>query len=303
MSTIRRSVSSLASLATFEAAARLGSFTLAAAELGVTQAAVSRQVRRLEDDLRTPLFLRSHRRVELTAQGRILASVMTEVFGRAAETVEAIRQPVGDGTVALGTTLAFSHFWLVPRLTAFRAAHPGIRLRLISEDTGFDLRHDRLDVAIRYGVPPFADAVSLASMSDEVFPVCNPALADSIGPNAGLAAILAAPRIGLEWLDQSWLAWPRWATMVGHRGPAGQGELRFNQYTDAVYAAIAGQGVVLGWRRLIADLLADRRLVRLGDDVAVPAERYHVLRPSGRQPTPPAKKLIDWLVCQFGADA
>ncbi|EYD77276.1 transcriptional regulator, LysR family [Rubellimicrobium mesophilum DSM 19309] len=303
MPTIRRSVSSLASLAAFEAAARHGSFTLAAAELSVTQAAISRQVKRLEEELNTPLFVRSHRKVELTADGQLLARVMTEAFGRVAETVEAIRQPAPDDTVIVGTTLAFSHFWLVPRLPAFRAAHPGVKLRLISEDAGFDLRQGRVDLVVRYGQPPFADAQSLASMEDEVFPVCSPVLLATIDPPPALGTLAGFPLIRLEWQDPAWLTWPRWAGMAGIGHMSTRSELRFNHYTDAIYAAINGNGVVLGWRRLIAELLDGGRLVRLGGAVAIPVERYHVLRPVRRRLTPPAELFTDWLVGQFGADA
>lgn len=300
---IRRSVSSLSALATFEAAARLGSFTLAAAELGVTQAAVSRQVKGLEEDLNTPLFVRAHRRVDLTVEGQLLAKVMTEAFGRVVETVEAIRRPLVEDTVIVGTTLAFSHFWLVPRLPAFRAAHPGVRLRLISEDADFDLRQGRVDLVVRYGSPPFADGASRASMVDEVFPVCSPALLARINPPAALGTLAAFPLIGLEWQDPDWLSWPRWAAMAGLGHMPIRSELRFNHYTDAIYAAMNGDGVVLGWRRMIADLLESGRLVRLGEAVASPTERYHVLCSGHRKLTHPAERFRDWLVQQFEADA
>lgn len=302
MPTIRRSVSSLASLAAFEAAARHGSFTRAAGELGVTQAAVSRRVKHLEDELGTPLFARSHRKVELTAPGRVLAEVTADAFGRVAETVEAIRRPAGDAVV-LGTTLAFSHFWLVPRLAAFRQRHPGIRLRLVAEDAEFDLREGRVDVAVRYGAPPFPDASSLASLADEVFPVASKALLQPVAGLPDAEALRALPLINLEWLDPAWLSWSRWAALAGLPDPGSRGELRFNHYTDAVYAAVAGQGAVLGWRRLVGGFLADGRLVRLGSAVATPAERYHVLHPAGRAPGPAATLFTDWLVGEIAADA
>lgn len=296
---IRRSVSSLSALATFEAAARHGSFTRAAAELGVTQAAVSRQIRRLEEELSTPLFVRSHRRVELTAPGQLLSTVMTEAFGRMAQTLDAIRHPAADDTVTVGATLAFSHFWLVPRLPAFRAAHPKVRLRLISEDSGFDLREGRLDVAVRYGGPPFSDAASLASMPDEVFPVCSPKLRDAFAGEADVGRMPALPLIDLDWRDPAWLTWQRWAALAGLGEAPVRSGLRFNHYTDAVYAAINGEGAMLGWRRMISGLLQEGRLVRLGDTAAVPAERYHLLRPHSRKPSPATDLFTEWIVSQF----
>lgn len=294
---IRRSLSSLSALATFEAAARLGSFTRAAAELGVTQGAVSRQIRRLEVELSTPLFVRSHRKVELTVQGQLLATVLTEAFGRVAQTLDALRHPAAGDIVTVGATLAFAHFWLVPRLPAFRAAHPAVRIRLISEDSSFDLREGRLDAVIRYGGPPAGEAVSLASMADEVFPVCSPQLiAGRPQPR-----IFDLPLIDVEWRNPAWAGWSRWAAMAGMGEVPIHSELRFNHYTDAIYAAINGEGVMLGWRRLIAGLLDEGRLVRLGDRAAFPAERYHLLRPGNRKPSATAVLFTEWLVGQFEA--
>lgn len=299
MPTIRRSVPSLASLTIFETAARRGSFTLAAAELGVTQAAVSRQIKALEEDLGTRLFVRSHRKVDLTVHGQLLASVMTDAFGRVAEVIEAIRQPVLEDTVVVGATLAFSHFWLVPRLSAFRAAHPEIKLRLISEDAAFDLREGRLDVAVRYGELPFADARSLASMPDRVLPVCSPQLRDRLGPVTGPERILDFPLIGIDRTEPAWLSWPRWAALVGLAGAPMRSELQFNHYTDAIYAAIAGEGVVLGWQRLVSGLLEGGRLVTLTDRPAVPPDAYHVLWPAGRRASAATCRFTDWLIEQF----
>src|SRR5690554_4039556 len=123
MSGIRRSVSSLGALVTFEAAARLSSFTRAAAELGVTQAAVSRQIRLLEQEFNILLFRRAHRRVVLTPAGQVLAQTLTGAFGQVTDAIDTIRRPDAGDLVTLGATLGFSHFWLLPRLPQFRMAH------------------------------------------------------------------------------------------------------------------------------------------------------------------------------------
>lgn len=296
---IRRSVPSLSALATFEAAARLCSFTRAAAELGVTQAAVSRQIRRLEEDLNRPLFVRSHRRVELTTEGERLSAVVSEAFGRVARTVEAIRHSAVDDVVTVGATLAFAHFWLVPRLPAFRAAHPHVRLRMISEDSSFDLREGRLDVIVRYGRPPFSDAISIANMEDEVFPVCSPRLQETIQGAVEPERIFALPLIDLEWREPAWLSWSRWAALAGLGEVPVRSRLRFNHYTDAVYVAINGEGALLGWRRLIAGFLGDGRLLRLGDRAAVPAECYHVLLPRSPKPSDSVALFTRWMTDQM----
>lgn len=297
MRSVRRSLPSLGALVLFEAAARLESFTGAAGELGVTQAAVSRQVKALERDLGVALFTRGHRRVTLTPAGQVLASATAGAFGQIADALDAVRQLAAPDQVTVGVTPAFTHFWLMPRLPAFRAAHPGVKLRLVAEDADVDLRRARRDVAVRYGLPPFEDGRSVASGADEVFPVCSPALAGRLAERSGGVSpnLAALPLIESDWANPSWLTWQDWLSRVGLGGAPIACDLRFNHYADSVYAALDGAGVVLGWRRLVGDLLEQGRLVRLGDRALVPPERYHVLLPQDRDPSGPATRFADWL--------
>ena len=288
MTSLRRSISSVPALVTFEAAARLGGFTLAAEELGVTQAAVSRQIKLIESELNVQLFQRGHRKVTLTPAGQVLARVLSTSFARIAETLDHVRQPAEE-VVTIGATLAFSHFWLLPRLADFRAAHPGINLRLLAEDTPLDLRRPGVDVAVRYGLPPFDDAESVANFPDEVFAVASP----------GLTLPTPVPVIAFEPLEPSWLTWRRWSTMLGQ--PLGPEviALRCNHYTDTITAAVAGEGVALGWGRLIADHLAQGRLIRLGPHAVAPPERYHVLLPVNRPSSAATRIFVNWIAGQF----
>ncbi|MFT4152006.1 MAG: LysR substrate-binding domain-containing protein [Paracoccaceae bacterium] len=299
MTSLRRSVPSMNALATFEAAARLSSFTQAAAELGVTQAAVSRQIKLLEEDLNTPLFVRAHRKVALTTAGAALASTVSAAFGNMADMIETIRRPETADTVTVGATLAFCHFWILPRLAGFRAAHPSIKLKLIAEDSVTDLRRDRLDVAIRFGRPPFADGRTIVSAPDTVFAVGSPALLNARGMLAETADLLRLPVIASDTVDPSWLTWRTWAQAVG-LGPAlGRASdlsgLRFNHYTDTIQAASNGEGIALGWAMLLDGHLRDGRLVRLGQHQMVLPESYHVLVPAGREPQPATRDFLDWM--------
>lgn len=303
MPNLRRSIPSMSGLATFEAAARLGSFTLAAAELGVTQAAVSRQIKLLEDDLNNRLFLRAHRRVVLTPSGAALAATVSQAFSSMAEMIETIRQPFAADVVTVGATLAFSHFWILPRLAGFRAEHPDIKLKLVADDSFTDLRRDRLDVAIRYGKPPFADARSIASTPDTVFPVCSPKLLEAHGMTAADADLLHLPLIASDTVNPTWLTWRSWAQGVG-LGPAigrasDLSRLRFNHYTDTIQAAVNGEGVALGWAELLAGHLNEGRLVRLGPDTLTLEERYHVLVPLGREVTAAANVFLRWITANL----
>ncbi|WP_323037500.1 LysR substrate-binding domain-containing protein [Pararhodobacter sp.] len=295
MAGFRGAVSSLSALATFEAAARLVGFTRAAEELGVTQAAVSRQIKLLETELNTPLFIRGHRKVELTPAGLMLARALTGAFDQVAEAIDILRHPAAANTVTFGATLGFMHFWLLPRLPAFRAAHPEVQLRLVSQDSGFDMRRDPIDVLIHYGKVPIDGTRCLARLPDVVFPVASPRLAGLDRPLDQL------PLIGCEWLEPSWLSWRRWAQLAGHPPLQKANSLRFSQYTDAIYAAVGGEGVALGWRSLIAPHLQDGRLVRLGNEQVTPEESHNLLVPTTRTQGRGARKLTAWLEEAFAA--
>lgn len=306
MARLRRSISSLSALASFEAAARLQSFTLAASELGVTQAAISRQIKHLETELNTPLFLRAHRKVTLTPAGAALASTVMSSFDRMAEMIETIRQPVVPDTVTIGATLAFSHFWLLPRLAEFRAKHPGIKLKLIADDNPTDLRRDRLDAVIRFGRTPFEDAISLCSHPDEVFPVCSPALLRRLKLSPETADLLKMPLIASDAINPTWLTWRSWAKSTGLGAALGKAsdlsQLRFNHYTDTIQAAVNGEGVALGWAALISSHLKEGRLVRLGHGVLHPEEQHHLLIPAGREPSPSAEAFLQWITVRFALE-
>lgn len=296
---LRRNLPTLNLLSTFESAARLGSFTLAAAELGVTQAAISQQIKALEQDLNKALFVRAHRRVTLTPAGAALASTVGGAFSRMSEMIDTLRQPEVPDTVAIGVTLAFNQFWLMPRLPDFRAHFPHIRLRLVADDTPMDLRQARLDVAIRYGKPPFEDAISHASRPECAFPVASPALLERHGVDPASANLLHLPLIASDIVNPAWMPWRAWAKSL-NLGPAlgrasDLSRLRFNHYSDTVQAALNGEGVTMGWDVLLEDILRDGRLMRLGNEAVVPDEQYHVVTPIGREPTPATRIFQDWV--------
>jgi DNA-binding transcriptional LysR family regulator len=306
MTPLRRNVSSLNLLSTFESAARLGSFTLSAAELGVTQAAISQQIKVLEGELNTPLFVRAHRRVVLTPAGHALASTVGTAFQRMSEMIDTLRRPEVPNTVAIGITLAFNQFWLMPRLPDFRARHPNIRLRLLADDATTDLRHARLDIAVRFGTPPFEDAVSMASRADLAFPVCSPTLLTRLGMTATSADIANLPLIASDVVNPAWMPWRQWAKSL-RLGPelarmADQSRMRFNHYSDTVQAALNGEGVTMGWAVLLSDYLKDGRLVKVGADSVTPREEYHIVVPAGRAISPATQVFLDWVTQSLAAD-
>src|ERR1044072_6161865 len=147
----RRLIPSLTALVQFEAAARLGSFTTAAGELGVTQAAVSHQVRFLEETLGVRLLHRLHRAIKLTHEGEALYAVVAESMQKIAGVYDRLSTGATDEELILATTAAFSHFRLMPRLSKLKSLSPNLNLRLTTQMFTSDLRHNDVDVAVRYG--------------------------------------------------------------------------------------------------------------------------------------------------------
>jgi LysR family transcriptional regulator, glycine cleavage system transcriptional activator len=290
----RKNVPSLNALVALEAAARHKSITLAAAELGVTQAAVSRQISALELELGTQLFVRKHRSIEPTSNCLLLASSLANSFSAISESVDLVRSSNRSETVTIGATLAFSTLWLLPRLTEFRKRFPSVQIRVVSQDSRIQLASGEIDVAIRFGTPPFEDAEVIASKADTIFPVCSPEYAKRLDDTAHFYD-LQTDLIANDVSDREWYSWVDWFSRAGIKLPVPKPSLRFNHYADALQAARAGQGIALGWNVLVKNFLDDGSLVRLGELVVTPEGRYNVLVPKRAKRMPIRDVAAEWL--------
>lgn len=287
-------------LSAFDAAARHLSFTKAAAERFLTQSAISRQIKALEDDLGVALFRRKHRALALTEDGMRLHAAVRAALQELRAEVARVRAPQRREVIALTTTPGLASLWLIPRLNAFLAAHPGIDVRIDTSLRRRDLEADGFDLAIRYAR---VDSAAGRPLFREVtLPVCSPALAKTrdrpLKQPADLRhhtllqiTIPAGAGIPLEW--QPWLQ----AVGLGDLEPAAT--LSFSNYDGAIAAAVAGQGVALGRRPLIDDLLRSRRLVApfKGDALASERAYFLVVAPSARS-RPAVRALEQWLIGQ-----
>lgn len=270
MRSFRRRLPSLNALVTFEAAARALSFSIAAQELGVSQAAVSRQIKALEEELGIKLFRRGNRTVELTVEALLLSQSLHQALELVSDAVDNLRKATRPKVIRVGTTVAFSHFWLLPRLKRLREEKPSLNIRVVSRDEPFDLRRDEVDIIMRFGNPPFDDGTVITAIEDKVFPVCSPAFAAQAGGPVDLRTLQGMTLIGTDSQHHSWMNWAIWLAQAGaHDGYTG-GSLQFNHYTDGIAAAMAGQGVALGWDFVVRDLLATGQLVRL-TDISIPS--------------------------------
>lgn len=283
-------------LAVFEAAGRLGSFTAAAAELGMTQPAVTRQIRQLEATLRFDLFRRTANRSELTEAGRALLRQVSIGFS----TIEAA---IGDlsthGDVfVLACNPGLAQQWLVPRLGQLQEALDGHELRLWLFNRDDELATGPFDAAIRVGDGNFSGVDSRLVFPESVFPVATPALAAklSLKRKSKPKDLLSAPLLHMDDGDRPWMSWAKWFNSFGVNLPRRSGRVLFNNYPMVLQQAVAGHGVALGWRYLVDDLIDDGVLVPVGPEVA--SDRgYYVTWPES-SPSQTVRALTEWLVAQ-----
>jgi LysR family glycine cleavage system transcriptional activator len=260
----RQELPSLDLLLGFEAAARHLSFTKAAAELFLTQSAISRQVQALEDELGVPMFQRRHRALLLTDAGQLLYRSVTEVLAQLRDTTRLIHGVGASSLLNVTTTISFASLWLVGRLPHFRANYPGVDVRIYADNATRDLARDRIDVAIRHCIPSKAPDGAVLLFGEEVLPMCSPALMqDAKRPLRTVEdlrhhVLLHDDEAPLRW---QWLDWGNWFRSQGLRQLQPAGELRFSHYDQMIQAAVEGQGVALGRLPLLSSALSAGRLV------------------------------------------
>lgn len=241
------SLPSLMMLSSFEAAARHRSFKEAASELGVTASAVSHQIKALEDEMGVALFDRSHRSVDLTLQGQLLAEASARGFAEISRAVSQIRAENEAQHVSIGATTAVSSLWLTPRITQFWREHGHVTITQEVRDRPF-VRPIDLDLVIEYALDRPSEAASHL-FSDELLPLVSPDFADHY---ENLADLAQAPLIHLDAKETNWTSWPKWFGELGYTGPL-QAKYRVNNYQSPCNSPKTGQGLCLAgadWSRL-----------------------------------------------------
>lgn len=290
---------SLNGLRAFEAAARHLSFKQAAQALFVTPGAVSQQVRALEDELGVALFRRRNRGIALTPAGEALYPVVREAFSRIAAAVDDVREHDRAGPLTVSVLASFAAKWLVPRLGRFRARHPEIDVRLSATNELVDFARDDVDMAIRLGGGRYPGLHAVHLLDDAVFPVCSPLLMQGPHPLRRPADLRHHTLLHDE-SPEDWRVWLRHHDVSGvdpERGPV------FNDAAMALQVAIAGQGVAMSRRVLVADDLAAGRLVK-PFDLDLPYQlAYYVVCPEATAQRPKVAHFREWLLAEARGEA
>lgn len=284
------------SLRVFESAARHLSFTAAARELRSTQSAISQQIRALEEQLGLRLFDRVYRGVRLTEPGQSLFASVREGFSLMEKTIEQLQQRHRNPRLNILTDFSLASYWLMPRLPAFRRDHPHIDVRIMTNQGGVDWRGQEADVAIA-----FCDARTLEDrprlFHEDVFPVCSPGFLEMHGAIEDPTRLAELPLLTLTAdQGQGWLDWPSYFERLAGMAYGESSELIFNNYTLLIQAAIAGQGVGLGWKGLVDDLIDRDMLVGLNHLRVATSCGYGLIDVDPSDEAPAKRAFLDWVM-------
>lgn len=287
----------LNSLVAFEAAARHLSFTKASADLHVTQGAISRQVRHLEDFLGIQLFVRDKRALYLTAMGaeyfEDVQKALLQISGATANMLQA----KDDKQITIITSNAMASFWLLPRIPEFQALHPEVDLRILSVDSIKGLRESEFDIALFYFNQAPSEFEATPLFSETVYPVCSKAYQQQHLAISQTQDLRHCTLLSLD-VDEGWVGWAEWfrESDIGYQSDEYR-SLRFNSYPLLIQAALNGHGLALAWEYLVDDYIASGLLVKPLAQKLATHSQFYMLQP---HVTVRAKQEVqhfkDWLL-------
>lgn len=290
---------SLGLLNTFEVAARHLSFTRAAEELCLTQGAVSRQIKALEEQVGVALFVRKHRSITLSLEGTELYNVVLHSLDEIGSCLETIRKAVDFPQITVAASVSFAYFWLMPRLEKFSEVFPDIDLRVLASDQKVDLSRDEADVAILVGRGQWEGVQAEFLFGEKVYPVCSP----------GYLAVHPELRQVSDMLDQTLLHmdsggniwggvdWQTWLAKQGVKGTPKRRGIRMNSYPVILQAAQAGRGIALGWSYIVDEMVAEGHLVCPVDEQPLETgSGYYVGSLNRKASIPSVAAFFQWIL-------
>ena len=295
---VMRHIPPLSAVRVFEAAARHENFTTAAAELGMTQAAVSYQVKLLEERLGVPLFRREKKRVVLTDAGRRAIPQVTRAFDALDSAFAGIRSE-DAALLTISTTNTFANTWLAWRLGGFHMAQPDLAVRMLTSETIVDFASDEVDLAIRAGRGGWEGLVEEKLFQIDFTPMCSPGFLAKHGGSIAPADLLRLPMISPQ--DPWWPWWLREAGITVEDGPPRPG-IRLDSQAHEGNAVIAGQGVAMLTPYFWRNDIRDGRIVRLFDQVSTRGYGYWLVYPEHRRRVPKIARFREWLLTELAKD-
>jgi LysR family glycine cleavage system transcriptional activator len=292
----------------FESAARHLSFTKAAAELFLTQSAVSRQIQALEAFVGVPLFERRHKALALTDAGQAYYRTVAPILEQLRDATRRIRETRSGHVLTVTTTVSFASLWLVPRLARFRREHPQVDVRITATVDVVDLEREGVDVAIRDCAVNRAPPGAIYLVGEHLAAICSPAYARE-AKRAGHPlkrpedlrqhVLLNLHDANRRW---PWLSWPAWLEAMGVEDFNPAGTLAFDQYDQVLQAALLGQGVALGRMTLASQYIRKKQLVALFGRQQQLARGYHAIFARDAAERPEARAFVAWVRDEMGRE-
>ncbi len=302
---VRSTRPTLTFLQTFEAVARHCSFTRAADELCLTQSAVSRQVKLLEEELGVLVFRRLHRAIELTAEGQILLASVSRGLVEIDSGLHSLRTVQKIPQVTVSASVAFAHFWLMPRVSRFRAIHPEFDLRVLASDLPATPRPGDVDVAVLFGRGQWKGIETQLLFGECVYPVCGPAYMQKHPGLSTAQDLRDHTLLHLDYGAAKWgsVDWSAWFASQGITDQSLHSGIRLNSYPMVLQAAEAGQGVALGWSYITDPMVAAGLLVRPTGPEIETKDGYYLGIFEGSANRPEVVAFMNWLKCEADAAA
>ena len=281
-------------LTVFEAVFRNGSVQRAAAELNVTQPAISQALRQLETHIGVKLLDRSSRPAALTEAGRVLRSATSDGLGRIGGAIEQIRNQHSsdEGSVTVACSVGVATYWLMPQLARFYDEHADISVSVMTTPLGAPLLSAGVDLAIRYGSGKWADGAVTKLFDERVVPVCSEPLKQRLDDEG--VDLSRAPLLHVNVEEDEWLSWSHYFRSHGMPANTKKGR-QFTNYVQATQAALNGQGVMLGWNSITSGLVGERRLIELDYSPLFPEESFYLVTAHGKEKKEAALLVGIWL--------
>ncbi|KRS12579.1 LysR family transcriptional regulator [Roseovarius atlanticus] len=289
-------------LLAFEVAAELESFAAAGKELNVSETAISRKIRLLEQHYQCALFVRGHRSVRLTDMGRKLLSGITPALKTLVRVSEDMCAELEKSTVRLAATNSVSSLWLMPRLRAFHEANCNITIALTSSDVDAECLAEDMDLAILRGEGDWPGYEATRLFGETVFPVCAPGYLQGRARIDSIEALRRHDLIEVRNNHTEWLNWRTWLDRKGADPDTVRPSASVNTYPLAIQAARDGLGIALGWGHLVDHHLESSDLIRpMGAEHVRTRSGYYLLRRQGEEPRHESAIVAHWLLQESAA--
>lgn len=296
MTNLRKRLPPLTSLAAFEAVCRLGSFTKAAYELSLTQAAISRQIIKLEQDFGVTLFERRSHDVGLTHDGERFARTVNPAINAIGDAAQIMR---ANGTesdqLVIFAEMCLAAYLIVPLMPKFQAMFPEVNIKLLTSSKPMEEALETFDMGFQYGAADKRVFTPLSTWSDEIIVVCSPEFRRTLPEKCAIQDLQEATLIHTQQAGAGWMSWSNFFERFHTKLKENKGSLVFNAHNSAIDAAISGSGLVLGWRFIVNRTINEGKLVQIGDFSVSSPDNLHAYARKNQVKSHMAKRYIKWL--------